>query len=126
MDMDYFFFYGTVEERAEIEADLKIGLMQDKRSMFYNRSFGAGVPDYENTAGGLAADVALRYSIASWISRRNSEVSDGSNGTRDRRVLASQSAIQISQSPGNIDIKVLYVPYFDYQKPSVITIPLAG
>jgi len=125
-DIDYFFYYGLTDQRAEIEADLSQGLMQSKRSMFYDRSFGAGVPEYENAPQGLALQVSLKYDIAAWVARRNQEVSDGSNGKRDRRAITSQNAIQIVQSGDGVDVMVLYIPFFDYQKPATVTLPVSS
>lgn len=121
---DYFFFYGQVDARKEIEADLVQGVMQAKRSLFYDRQFGAGVPGYENTAGGLSLEVNMKYDITAWIAKRNREVSTGSNGTRDRRVVTSQSAIKIDQRRGEADVQVLYIPYFDYENPGIVQVPL--
>jgi hypothetical protein len=121
---DYFFFYGQVDERKEIESDLVQGVMQNKRSLFYDRSYGAGVPQYENTAGGLSLEVNMKYDITAWIAQRNREVSDGTKNTRDRRVITSQSAIKINQRQGEADIQVLYIPYFDYNNPGIIKVPL--
>jgi hypothetical protein len=121
---DYFFFYGQVDERKEIESDLVQGVMQNKRSLFYDRSYGAGVPQYENTAGGLSLEVNMKYDITAWIAQRNREVSDGTKNTRDRRVVTSQSAIKINQRQGEADIQVLYIPYFDYNNPGIIKVPL--
>ena len=125
-DIDHFFFYGQIEPRSEIEADLRQGLMQEKRSMFYDRTFGAGVPEYENAPQGLSLQVSLKYDIASWIARRNQEVSDGTNGKRDRRAVTSQNAIQITQSADGVDVNVLYIPFFDYEKPATVTIPVGA
>jgi hypothetical protein len=121
---DYFFFYGQVDERKEIESDLVQGVMQNKRSLFYDRSYGAGVSQYENTAGGLSLEVNMKYDITAWIAQRNREVSDGTKNTRDRRVVTSQSAIKINQRQGEADIQVLYIPYFDYNNPGIIKVPL--
>jgi len=124
VDIDYFFYYGKVDQRDEIEADLLQGLTQAKRSMFYYRGFGAGVPGYENYPQGLSLQISLKFDVASWIARRNLEVSDGTNGKRDRRAVTSQNAIAIIQGENGVDINVLYIPYFDYEKPAMVTVPV--
>lgn len=126
VDIDYFFFYGKTSLGEEIDADLRQGLMQPKRSMFYHRSFGAGITEYENTPQGFALQVSMKYDIATWISKRNLEVTDGSDGTRDRRAVTSQSAITIDQGTDGVDVQVLYIPYYNYQKPATISLPVAG
>lgn len=126
IDGDYFFYHGLVDQRKEIEAELLQGIIQDKRSLFYDRSFGAGIAEYENTPGGLTLEVGMKYDIASWVARRNQEVSDGTNGTRDLRAITSQGAIKITQRQGEADVQILYLPYFDYQKPGVVQTPLTA
>lgn len=123
---DYFFYYGLVDQRAEISSDITQGVMQPKRSLFYDRSFGAGISEYENTPGGLSLEVGIKYDIASWIAQRNSEVSDGSNDTRDRRAVASQGSISVEQNGTDIDVAVLYIPYFDYQTPGIVSTSLTA
>jgi len=125
--MDYFFHYGQVPLRDEVLSDLNQGLIQDKRSIFYDRSFGAGVPEYENFPRGLSLEIGMRYDIASWVARRNLEVSNGTNGTRDRRAVTSQDAIRITPvGDDGLEVQVFCVPYADYQTPTVINIPMGG
>lgn len=124
IDSDYFYHYGEVDQRSEMEADLVQGLVQPPRSMFYYRSYGAGVPGYENAPVSLSTEVALKYSVASWVARRNLEVSDGSGGTRDRRAITSQSAVSVRSDGDSVTVEVLYVPYFDWKSPSTISLPV--
>lgn len=126
VDADYFFYYGMLDEREEIEADLRIGVMQSKRSMFYYRSFGAGISDYENESPGLSVEVSLKYDIALWVARRNQEVTGGVDGFRDRRALTSQNAISVTRDEEGFLVNMLYIPYFDYEKPARISVPIGG
>jgi hypothetical protein len=126
MDADYFFYYGQVDQRAEIEAELLAGAVQGKRTMFYHRSYGAGVSDHENAPIGLATSVALRYELASWVARRNLEVSDGSRGYRDRRAVTSQSAIEVTNEGGSVEVRMGYIPFFDWRRPGEIPVPVGG
>jgi len=126
LDGDHFFYYGQVDEQKEIEADIIQLLTQDKRSMFYTRSYGAGVSDYENAPQGLALEIGLRYSIATSIAKRNYEVSNGNDGSRDRRAVTSQNAIFIDQTPDGIVVRVIYVPFFNYKTPGIVSVPIGG
>jgi hypothetical protein len=124
--METFFYYGKTELHQEIEADLNQGMTQEKRSLFYNRSFGAGVPEYENYPKGLSLEIGMRYDIASWVARRNLEVSNGTNGTRDRRAATSQNAITITTDSDTVYVQVFCILYADYQNPTTIKIPFGG
>ena len=118
-DFDIFFYYGQNELELETRSDLLANLTQAKRSLFYNRNLdSAGIPDYENMPEGLALRINLPYDVVNSLSRRNQFVSNGENGTRDRRVAVSQSTIRIEANSniGNIDITVLYVPLADFKQ----------
>lgn len=117
--VDALLFYGELDLSFEIEADLYHGLVQPPRSMYYSRDFGAGVE--ENAPQGLLFEVGARFRIADWVARRNQEVSDGSGGSRDRRVLASQGTITVEpQAEGGArdgyEITVGYIPYSTMQQ----------
>ncbi len=123
-DIDMLFYYGQGDLQAETEHDLLLGLLQDKRSLYYNRQDGAGVREYENHPNGLLIEVGLRYDIMSWVARRNSMVGDGDDGTKDRRVATSQTVILLSRKGSSLDIQVLYISYIDLEQPRTINIPL--
>jgi hypothetical protein len=124
IDVDHFYFYGKIDESEELEADLFQGLIQDKRSLFYNRAYGAGVPSYENAPGGFYLQVSLPYDIVLWFAKRNQVVSDGSNGYRDRRAVTSQTVISIEQKVGQLDVNVPYVPYFNRERMQALQVPI--
>ena len=123
-DIDMFFFYGLNDIDLEIEHDLLYGLLQPKRSLFYFRSEGAGVEEYENFPSGYFMQVSLRYDMANWVAQRNTRVSDGTKGYPDRRIAVSQATIDIDTLKGNIDVQVLYIPYYNYEKPTVINLAI--
>lgn len=124
MDFNYFLFYGEAPEGEELEADIVAGLMQDRRSMFYHRGYGAGLSDFENAADGISTQVGLKYRAASYLAERNQEVSDGTGGTRDRRVLVSQGSISVERASGGLDVKLVYVPYADLRSAKVLAVPI--
>ncbi len=121
-DIDIFFFFGDNDLSLEIESELIRGILQPKRSMFYNRDEGAGIEDYENRPSGITFDIGLRYDIASWVSKNNARVTDGSGGYPDRRVAVSQNTIRIDRNKGQSDVSVYYIPFFNYQKPNVTSV----
>lgn len=136
-DFDNFFYYGLQDVEAETEHDLILGLLQPKRSFFYNRQDGAGIQDYENHPNGLMIEIGMRYDIANWIARRNEVVGNGEGGTKERRVATSQNAIKIEREVqtlgvvsrrtlGSINVSVLYIPLRDVEQPRVVTIPFGG
>jgi len=121
--IDYFFYYGQSSLEEETKHDIIIGLLQPKRTMFYDRAHGAGINEYEQYPNSVILQLGIRYDIASWISKRNTEVSNGADGTRDRRVAISQATINVTANKGNIDVSVLYIPFANYMKPQTITVP---
>jgi hypothetical protein len=124
-NIDNFFYYGNGDLKDEIEYDLMVGLLQPKKKLFYFRSEGAGVSEYENYPDGLMLQISLRYTITDWISRRNTIVSNGQNNLPDRRVAISQNIISIeSQGKGSINVSVMYIPLFDFKKTNNVTLAI--
>jgi 3-deoxy-D-manno-octulosonate 8-phosphate phosphatase KdsC-like HAD superfamily phosphatase len=109
-NMERFLYYGSLPVEDETQHDLKTGLMQEKRKLFYNRSDGAGISAYENSGSGVALVAGLLYDIVTWITARNGEVTDGTKGTKDRRAVTSQSVIEVTQGDsGEVDVDVGYI-----------------
>lgn len=126
-NLDLFFYYGKSDLELETEHDLYIGLLQEKRSAFYYRDYGAGVGEYENAPISLATQVGLRFDIVDFAARRNAVVSDGSNGRPDRRVSTSQSAIRVERDGrGELDVTVLYVPFSNIENVQELTVSTGG
>lgn len=125
-DFNIFFEYGNLDQELEDASDILSGLLQRKRSMYYYRQEGSGVPLKENYPNSAAMVVSLRYEVVNWISFRNTQVSDGTNNTRDRRVASSQSQVGFKQDKkGNLDMSVLYLPFSNFTKPREVSIPMA-
>jgi hypothetical protein len=122
---DYFFFYGKAPIEDETAHDLMLMLLQPKRKMFYNRSEGAGVSDYQNYPNALSLQIGLRYDITIAIAYRNYYVTDGSNGTIDRRIASSQLSISFDQDDnGNLDLSVYYFMYGNMNIPQNLSLPV--
>lgn len=124
-DFDMFFYYGLNDLDLETRHDIMLNVMQPKRSLLGNRSLdAAGVSDYENTPVGINQQIKLPFDIVESIARRNQYVSNGENGTKDRRVALSQSIVRVeADTMGNVNIMVLYIPLASF-KQSEISIPL--
>jgi hypothetical protein len=123
-DFDLFFYYGQNDLEIETRHDLMLIVMQPKRSLLGSRSVGAaGIQDYENNPIGMNIMINLPYDIVSAISQRNQYVSNGENGSKDRRVALSQSTVRIEVNQGDVDVTVQYIPLTNFQETSV-TIPL--
>lgn len=125
-DIDYFFFYSKNNFEDECAHDLYELLLQPQKSIFYNREFGAGVSESENSPNALSLQVNLRYQIAQAIADRNSVVTDGRNGTKDRRIAASQFSINFKQAvqSGELDVEVFYFLYANYDTPQNLSMPV--
>jgi hypothetical protein len=115
MSIAHFFAWGVEPLADEVQADLELGMVQPKRSLFYDRSYGAGVPDRENGPVSAVGLVGIKYDVASFVALRNSRVSDGSGGTRDRRVAASQSTVDVTvkKNSGEVGVHLGYILFAD-------------
>jgi hypothetical protein len=113
-DINIFFYYGQSDLDLETEHDIFLGVCQPPSSMFYNRSDSAKVELYENYPNTILLQIGVRYYIISWIMYRNSNVSDGTEGTVDRRVAASQEYMNLEQSGSNMNIDIFYIPLAAY------------
>ncbi len=124
-DFDMFFYYGQNDLALETKHDIFVDIMQPKRSLLGSRSVGAaGVQDYENTPVGLNLQINLPYDIVTSLSKRNQYVSNGENGTKDRRVAVSQSMIRVEPDRRNVNITVLYIPLANFRQTESLSIPL--
>jgi len=123
---DNFFYYGKNDFNTEIESDLMQVAIQPKRSMLYNRQFGAGVSDRENYPNAISLQIGLRFDIANAIAYRNGVVSDGENDTRDRRIAASQFSLEFVQNAGNLDIRIYYFSFANTKDIRAINLSTGG
>jgi hypothetical protein len=123
-DINTFFYYGELDLTLEIESDIAQLISQPKKSMFYNRSDGCSVSDYENYPNTLLLEIMVRFDIAKGIYYRNLNVGDGTNGTQERRVAVSQWSIATERDGGNLNIQVNYLPFSDYTAIKSVNLPV--
>lgn len=125
IDFDYFYYYGLSEIEKETEHDLMLLLLHPRKSLFYDRSEGAGVFEYQNYPNALSLQIGLRYNIAMSLAKRNANVTNGVNNTKDRRVAASQFSVQFNQDQdGNLDVMLYYYLYSNLSNPLNINLPV--
>jgi hypothetical protein len=125
--VDSFFYASQIDLREEIKDDIEMSLIQEKRSLPYFRSYGAGVTEYENEPISFGMMIKMRYEIAMWLAKRNGYVSNGDNGTPDRRAVTSQMAISVKQNEAGIDITVPFIAFIDVNDQSnSVTISLGA
>lgn len=128
-DFDIFFYYGQNDLGIETKSDILTNLMQPKRSLFYNRSLdSAGMDAYENNPYGLNLRINLPYDIVSSLSKRNQYVSNGEDGSRDRRIAISQSTVRVENDPriGNAKVTALYIPLADFKETENVQFDIGG
>lgn len=113
---DVFFYYGDNSIEDENEIELEMGLIQPKRSLFYNRQEGAGVQEAENKPNSLSVAISLKYDIISWIAYRNTYIS---KDNPDRRILSSQDYVGFEQSGNELDVNILYINLATYKPESI-------
>ena len=124
--MDQFFYHGKNDLTEEIEHDILLVLIQPKGSLFYNRAYGAGIPEYENMNSGLMMEIGLRFDAAEAVALRNTRVSTGEDGRPDRRALTSQRVIGMESVGGEVEITVEYVRPSALGKRGTITFLIGG
>jgi len=125
-DFDIILYYGENDLDLEIQSEILAGLIQPKRTLFYNRSEGCGIAERENFPNSLSMQIAVRYAVASWASLRNTYVTDGTIGP-DRRAVISQNSVSFEneiKGKGELNITVLYIPLKDAQSFNTISIPI--
>jgi len=125
-DLDIFFFYGEKGSDLDIEtqSDILAGIIQKKRSLFYDRQDSSGIPERENNPTGFVLEMSMKFDIVNWIAYRNTKISDGSNGTPDRRVAVSQNSIVITENQkGETDVNVEYIPFANIKQTDRIVVP---
>lgn len=124
---DLFFYYGQNDLDLEIESDMVAICMQPPRSLYYNNLESAGMVGYENHPNELNMQVSMRYDIANGIAWKNTVVSNGTDNKPDRRVAVSQFAISFVRGvEGDLDCKILYIPYYNYTAYKVVNPPIVG
>lgn len=123
LDFDSFFFYGDNDLFFEIESDLIQLLLQEPRSLFYNRKESADLRD--NKSHSLKGRILTRTNIVESIMYKNSVVVDGTNGQKDRRIAVSQLSIDIQDNKalGEQDITVLYIPLANFEAYNSLKVP---
>lgn len=122
---DLFFYYGQNPLDLEIQADLMKLCIQPDRSLYYNNLESGGIVGHENFPNTINLQVNLRYSISMAVARKNRFISDGTDGNPERRIAVSQNSIKFDVNKGELDIQVLYIPYYNYNAYAVLH-PLPG
>lgn len=120
IDFDAFFYYGENPD-LDIQNDLLIGLLQRKRSMFFNRRNSVGLSAYENSPNSISLFINVQYAVTKWIGYRNTYVQ---SEPVDYRMATSQTAIEFKQSGGEMFLFIPYIAFKDYETVQNITIPM--
>ncbi len=123
---DVFFYWDSLDEGVNLEADLLALVLQSKGRLFYNRSYGCGLQGYENMPNALLQGVLLRYDVVNGFAERNLRVTDGSKGYPDRRALTSQDAVEVEQGKDEMNLAIGYIKFTDAVTLGKIAVPWRG
>lgn len=123
-DFNVFLRYGD-DPDLETEHDLYLGVLQKKRSLYYDREDGCGISGRENYPNAALIQVVGAYDVMRFIAFRNSQVTDGRNNTLDRRAASSQNFIVFFPDGENLSVNVGYIPFANFQSPKNLNIPLS-
>ena len=125
--LDTFFYYGSSRGNIEKETidDIKAGISQRKRSIYYNRQYGADINRRENAPNTSILTIMFRYDVINWIVFRNSTLPAQEGSPNDRRVAVSQSTINFTTTTdGSLDLNLSYIPFSSNQKSQSISLPV--
>lgn len=125
-DINNFFYAGMVDLDTQIQSEVLQAITQPKRSMFYFRDAGAGIPEYENTPITAQSRIMMAYDVVMAIAGRNAQVPNGSTGGVDRRVAVSQNSVTIEVKDDEVTLNVLYIPLHSLQSRKIPAVPLGG
>ena len=127
-DSNHFFYAGIEDIDSQISSEVMQALLTRKRSLFYWRNQGAGIPDYENLPITAQNKIAIAYDSVIALTNRNNSVPNGqSPGTRDMRVAVSQNSVSVtSDNQGSMEVQVSYIPIHSFVVKKSPAIPLAG
>lgn len=126
-NLDAFFYYGTSrgDIDVEIKDDIKAGVIQKKRSIYYNRQYGSDITRRENYPNTSILTISFRYDVINWIVNRNENLPALEGSQKDRRVAVSQSTINFfNDDKGNVEIDLYYIPFSKNRKADTITLPV--
>ena len=114
--LDSFFYYGLQDLEYENKYDLFSLVTQSKRKLFFYRSYGGGAEQFLNFPAAFMIDIGIRYAIASSVAKRNSQVTDGRDNSKDRQILVSQETIDVTREKnGDISVNVGYIDKFNLE-----------
>ena len=74
-----FFYYGMMPLDDEVHDDVLMTISQPRRSLFYARNKGSGVPEFENAPTSASVVTMLKYEVANALAERNLSVTDGTH-----------------------------------------------
>ena len=124
-DFDIFYFYGQNDLQTEIESDIQQLVVQNSRSLFYNRANdSAGLDEFENVPNAVSQAIMVAFNIVASLAKRNTYVGNGQEGTRDHRIAVSQNSISVEQVGAELDISIFYIPLFNIDAGASTTVKL--
>jgi hypothetical protein len=121
-----FFYAGTMPLVDEVSDDLTVGLVQPRKSLFYNRGYGCGISGYESFPTSLTSQVSIKYEAARLFAVRNNVVTSGQDGFPDRRAVTSQPLINVVKEESSYSLSVQYILMADMTRSRSITVPMGG
>ena len=121
---DHFFYYGQSDLEYENKADMVQLAMQPRGRLFYANSYASGILEYENHPNTISLQIGSRYDCASAFAYRNTLVSNGTNGRRDRRIYVSQTSIGITQNGPEVNYEIYGIQSDGYKKLSTGKLPV--
>lgn len=111
MTWSEFFAWGENPSK-DVEADIFMGLTQDKDTLYFLGDYTANASSIENSTSRIYIDLLIRYSVARFFAIRNTLVDNGSF-LADYRAFVSQNGISIKNKNGEKTIQIIYIKSID-------------
>jgi len=124
-DFDNFYYYGQGDLSEEIKSEVLMTLMQQMRSLFYNRSYDSSeVHRYENSPNTIVLNILIPYVVVTALGKRNQIVSDGDIGP-DRRIAISQTLVRVETKRDELNVTVQFILLSNLNENSTVTATFA-
>ena len=124
-DFDNFYYYGQGDLSEEIQSEVLMTLMQQTRSLFYNRTYDSSeIHKYENSPNTIVLNILIPYVVTTALAKRNQIVSDGDIGP-DRRIAISQTLVRVETTKDTLNITVQFILLSNFNEGSTVTATFA-
>lgn len=111
------FQYGQ-DIRKDNQIDIDVALFQRNNPFFGSNNY-IGISKYENYPNTQVSKDLLIYRIVNWFAYRNNRIAPFEQTQRERRMITSQSIIEVEQINNILKFIINYLNYLDLQESQI-------